>query len=84
MPQPSRPAWKDWVPVISIVLGLVGSIIVAGGYINQVKENTRRIEVLERANESRDVKLDDIRERTTRIEAKIEVLLPAEQRTTVR
>lgn len=80
---PRRLTVKDWVAFISPMALVIGSLLAAGNYIAQVKDNTRRIEVLEARNGQRDRdrdsdkdKLNTIDVRTARIESKLEILLP--------
>ncbi|MDD1450808.1 hypothetical protein NHF48_007305 [Sphingomonas sp. H160509] len=64
------PRWLAWVPVITAAGLIIGALLTIGGVINQVREQDRRITVLEQ----RDEQLRAIDARTTRIEAKLEVL----------
>ncbi len=64
------PRWLAWVPVITAAGLIIGALLTIGGVINQVREQDRRISVLEQ----RDEQLRAIDARTTRIEAKLEVL----------
>lgn len=65
--------WRDlWQP-IALVITVGGVLVTGGGYITQVKENTRRIDAVEQRVEL----LRSIDTRTARIEAKLEILAPA-------
>lgn len=65
--------WRDlWQP-IALAITVGGVLIAGGGYITQVKENTRRIDAVEQRVEL----LRSIDTRTARIEAKLEILAPA-------
>lgn len=65
--------WRDlWQP-IALAVTIGGVLIGCGGYITQVKENTRRIDAVEQRVEL----LRAIDTRTARIEAKLEILAPA-------
>jgi len=72
-------AWKEWLPVVSFAVMLIGAILAGGGYIAQLQDNTRRIAALESKTDSRDDKLNTISDRTARIEAKLEVLVPTQR-----
>ncbi|WP_343526752.1 hypothetical protein [Sphingomonas sp.] len=71
-PPPSAPGWKDWIPVLSFAVVIAGALIAGGGYISQLRDNTRRLDALEQRVEL----LRSIDTRTARIEAKLEVLVP--------
>jgi hypothetical protein len=64
--------WKEWVPVLSFAVVIAGALIAGGGYISQLRDNTRRLDALEQRVEL----LRSIDTRTARIEAKLEVLVP--------
>jgi len=69
-----RSPWKEWLPVITLVLTLAGALLIGGGYIAELKDNTRRIEALEQDAQKRNDLLTQIDVRTARIEAKLEML----------
>ncbi len=73
-PAPSAPKWLAWMPAFSLVAILASALLTGGGYISKQDEQSRRIETLERKVE----KIDEIDKRTIRIEARLEVLTPAE------
>lgn len=70
MADASPPKWLGFVPAISLVVVVIGAILATGGVIAQVRDNTRRIDAVERRVEL----LQTIDTRTARIEAKLEVL----------
>ncbi|WP_433910364.1 hypothetical protein [Sphingomonas yabuuchiae] len=74
-PPPSGPVWKDWIPALSFAVVLAGALIAGGGYISQLRDNTRRLDALEQRVEL----LRSIDTRTARIEAKLEVLVPEKE-----
>lgn len=80
---PTRLTIKDWFGFVSPILLAIGLLVATGGYIAQVKDNTRRIETLEQHDLQRSKdregdkdKLNTIDVRTARIESKLEILLP--------
>ncbi len=84
---PTRVGWKDWLLGFAPLVVVITALLAGGSYIGQVRENTRRVELLEQRNTSRDTQreldrdqLQVIDVRTARIEAKLEVLLPAKER----
>jgi len=79
-PQAQRSLWKDWMPVITLVLTIAGSLLIGGGYIAELKDNTRRIEALEQDAQKRNDLLTQIDVRTARIEAKLEMLTAPAQK----
>ncbi|KTW00456.1 hypothetical protein [Sphingomonas sanguinis] len=74
-PPQSGPVWKDWIPALSFAVVLAGALIAGGGYISQLRDNTRRLDALEQRVEL----LRSIDTRTARIEAKLEVLVPEKE-----
>lgn len=80
-PSAPRAKWLDFVPVISLAVVLAGMLLASGGYIGQLKENTRRIEQLEteaRADaKARTEMLQQLDLRLARIEVKLEMMVPA-------
>lgn len=64
--------WREWIPVLSFAVVIAGALIAGGGYISQLRDNTRRLDALEQRVEL----LRSIDTRTARIEAKLEVLVP--------
>jgi hypothetical protein len=79
-PAPPRAKWLDFLPVISLAVVLAGILIAGGGYITQLKENTRRIDQLEveaRADaKARTEMLQQLDLRLARIEVKLEMMVP--------
>ena len=78
---PSRLALKD---IIMMCCGAVAPLAVVGGMFRadgnrsaQIDTNTRRIEVLEAANQAKTDLLTKIDGRTIRIETKLEMMAPA-------
>lgn len=69
---PAAPRWLAWIPLITAAGLIIGALLACGGYIAQAREHERRITALE----ARDEQLRAIDARTTRIEAKLEVLTP--------
>lgn len=76
-----RMALKD---LITLGCAMVGAIAVVGGVLRadggrseQINTNTRRIEVLEAANQAKTDLLTKIDGRTIRIETKLEMMAPA-------
>lgn len=72
----SPPKWLAWMPAIALAVTLIGAVLTGGGYISTQAEQGRRIDALERREE----RITDIRERTIRIEARLDVLVPAERK----
>lgn len=76
---PARTSWKDWLPVLSLLMVVAASVLTGGGYIAQVKDNTRRVEVLERRFDDRDREYRNQyvaqQERAARMEGKLDLVL---------
>ena len=77
----SRPPLKD---IVMLVCAIVGPVVVVGnalradgGRDKQIDDNTRRIVVLEEANQAKTDLLTKIDGRTIRIETKLEMMTPA-------
>lgn len=70
------PRWLAWMPALALVLTIGGIISAGGGYMSTQADQGRRIEALERREE----RITDIRERTIRIEARLDVLVPDDRR----
>lgn len=77
------PVWLAWLPVATTLVMIAGFLWAGGGKMNELADHDRRITALETRRDSDADKLDKINERTARIEAKLEVLVPnsGEQRT---
>lgn len=78
---PARLSFKD---VITLGASLIGAAFVIGGSLRadggrdkQIDENTRRIVILEEANQAKTDLLTKIDGRTIRIETKLEMMSPA-------
>jgi hypothetical protein len=78
MPSATKPAptWLAWLPVITTLALIAGFLWAGGGKMNELADHERRITGLEVKRDSDADKLDKINERTARIEAKLEVLVP--------
>ena len=78
---PSRIGLKDVIMVGASVVGAAfmigGAIRADGGRDAKTDDNTRRIEILERKDLSKDDLLTKIDGRTIRIETKLEMMAPA-------
>jgi len=72
----SAPIWLAWLPVATTLALIAGFLLSTGGKINELADHERRLSALETRRESDADKLDKINERTARIEAKLEVILP--------
>lgn len=64
------PPWKEWLPSFSLLAIVLGFFLAIGKFVDQTTENTRRITDLETKVES----IHQIDVRTTRIEAKLDML----------
>jgi len=73
----SAPAWLAWLPVITTLFLIAGFLWAGGGKMTELAEHERRLTALETRRESDADKLDKINERTARIEAKLEILVPS-------
>jgi hypothetical protein len=78
---PSRLPLKD---IVMLVCAIVGPIVVVGNALRadgsrdkQLDDNTRRIVILEEANQAKTDLLTKIDGRTIRIETKLEMMTPA-------
>jgi len=80
-PAKAPPTWLAWLPVITTIFLIAGLLWAGGGKMNQLAEHERRLTALETRRESDADKLDKINERTARIEAKLEVLVPSSGQT---
>lgn len=72
----SAPVWLAWLPVVTTLFLIAGFLLSTGGKINELADHERRLTALETRRDSDADKLDKINERTARIEAKLEVLVP--------
>lgn len=72
----SAATWLAWLPVVTTFALIAGFLLSTGGKINQLADHERRLTALETRRDSDADKLDKINERTARIEAKLEVLVP--------
>lgn len=70
------PPWLAWLPAITTVFLIGGFLLSTGGKFNQLADHERRLTALETRRDVDADKLDKINERTARIEAKLEVLVP--------
>ena len=80
-PAPARIGLKD---VVTLGASIVGAAFIVGGALRadggrdaKTDDNTRRIEILERKDLSKDDLLTKIDGRTIRIETKLEMMAPA-------
>lgn len=84
VPATLRPKWLDYLPVFSLLLVIAAMILTSGGYIGQIKENTRRIEQLEKdARDDAKVRTEMLQQldlRLARIEVKLEMMAPAKEK----
>ena len=76
-PPKTAPAWLAWLPVISTIALIAGFLWAGGGKAQVLADHERRIVSLEAKRDTDADKLDKINERTARIEAKLEVLVPS-------
>ena len=70
-----RVAWKDWIPVIALVITICGLFLASGKTLGQVADNTRRIVDLERRADQRDEQLQEVRERMSKMDGKLDLLV---------
>jgi hypothetical protein len=68
--------WLAWLPVVTTIFLIGGFLLSTGGKINELADHERRLAALETRRDADADKLDKINERTARIEAKLEVLVP--------
>ena len=71
------PTWLAWLPVIATIVLIAGILWAGGGRMNELDQHESRITKLEVKRDTDADKLDRINERTARIEAKLEVLVPS-------
>lgn len=71
----ARSTWKDWLPVISLLVIIGGVLLTAGGVLRQVNDNTLRIDKLEIRADQRDVQLGDLRMQMAGANAKLDLLV---------
>lgn len=70
-PSPA-PRWLAFAPAGALACTIAGVLLASGSYIQRLDEQVRRITVLEESIKQ----LQEIDKRTTRIEAKLDVLVP--------
>ena len=71
------PPWLAWLPVITTLFLIGGFLLSTGGKLNELADHERRLAALETKRDADADKLDKINERTARIEAKLEILVPS-------
>lgn len=72
---PARTTWKDWLPVLSLLL-VVGTMLLTGGRsLGTLSDNTRRIELLEQRADRRDDQLRGLEVRIAGMDAKLDLLV---------
>jgi hypothetical protein len=76
-PTKHPPLWLAWLPVLTTLVMIGGFLVTTGGRMKQIDDHERRIAALEAKRDADADKLDKINERTARIEAKLEVLVPS-------
>ena len=83
-PAPPRQRWLDYLPAISLAVVLFGGAQAGGGYLSQLKDNTRRIEQLEKDGREKEAlrteMLQKLDLRLARIEVKLEMMVPAKDK----
>ncbi|KQN77885.1 hypothetical protein [Sphingomonas sp. Leaf62] len=81
---PPAPRWLAFAPAIALVLTLCGALLTGGEYISTQARHTREIEELRKHDtedrERREERITDIRERTIRIEARLDALVPDDRK----
>ena len=81
---PAAPKWLAWMPALALALTIAGIVSTSGGYLSTQAEHGRKIEALERREaddrEKRVEQITDIRERSIRIEARLDALVPEDRR----
>ena len=75
-PSKQAPPWVAWLPVVATIFLIGGFLMSTGGKINELADHERRLTALETKRDADADKLDKINERTARIEAKLEILVP--------
>jgi hypothetical protein len=73
---PKSPTFLAWLSVLTTLALIAGFLVTTGGRLKEIDDHERRIVSLETKRDSDADKLDKINERTARIEAKLEVLVP--------
>ena len=72
-----EPSWLAWLPVVTTIFLIGGFLLSTGGKLNELADHERRLTALETRRDADADKLDRINERTARIEAKLEILVPS-------
>jgi hypothetical protein len=72
---PARASWKDFIPVLGLLLTIVALIWGGGRLSGSVDENTRRIVALELRADRRDDQMADLRERIAQMDGKLDLLV---------
>lgn len=82
-PSPA-PRWLAFAPALALVLTITAALLTGGGYISTQADHGRRIEAIEKREvderERREERITDIRERTIRIEARLDALVPEDRK----
>ncbi|WP_294327027.1 hypothetical protein [uncultured Sphingomonas sp.] len=75
------PRWLAWMPALALLVTIIGANLAFGGYLSTQVDQGRRIEAMEKREieerDRRSEQMTDIRERTIRIEARLDALVPA-------
>lgn len=81
---PPAPRWLAFAPALALLLTIVGALLAGGGALSTQADHGRRIEAIEKREvderERREERISDIRERTIRIEARLDALVPADRK----
>lgn len=84
-PSPPSPWWAPYLPAISLLCLIAGTVLTSGGYIATLKDNTRRIAQLEtdaRTDaKARTEMLQQMDLRLARIEVKLEMMAEPRSKT---
>lgn len=73
----NRPSPNNWIPYAGFLLAVAGIVYQSGQLTGDVQSNTERIAKLEAAVMSNSTDVNAINVRTARIEAKLDLLVPA-------
>lgn len=73
--RPSSP--NAWLPYAAFIVTVAGIIFQGGQLSSDVKRNTERIARLEASDQARADAINSIDRRTVRIEAKLDLMIPA-------
>lgn len=77
-PPSTTPGLREWLPALSAAVLILGAISSVGGVISSAKDSARRVDQLEEQQRKSEEKYQQILERLSRIEGKIDTPSPSQ------